>query len=356
MAARRGPPRKGGGGRGRRAYPRRGEEHSRRRDLAQGRERRIDSHGGSGRHPGPRPLRAPPPRLERDRGGRRLSLTGREEAGQAARALRAAGVPEAAVQALLRPPRPARLRRFGDEAVVAIPICDVRRGRLTVRWRMAAAGADHLVTVGSPRAVSGLPGRGALNGVALALHALLEEAVDAVPPLVDRVDARLWRTERRVLDGLRQGGAVAHGQGADGLIRLKRDLVRLRRSLSVVRDAVSLLQRGGFTWMGMDALPAYAELYDHLLVAIETLDTERDLLASALEVHLAAVANRMNGVIKSLTVLATLVTPLTLVTGIYGMNFSIPETQWRYGYFFALGLMALMSAALFAYFRRRGWL
>lgn len=272
------------------------------------------------------------------------------------------GLSDVAVRALGRPGMGGRLRHVGDEAVLQVPQPAWRCGQLHMTWTTLAVALDHVVRATEEQMEAqplsdDLPEDqvGERRTAGAILHAILDQALEQFFPVLDQVDDEVASLER---DLLRPPAKFDFESSptVQAVLSLKRQLLRLRRALSVFRDSVNLLQRGRFRWIDAETGVLYAELYDHVLLAFETLDTQRDLLASALECHLSSVANRMNGVVKSLTVLATLLAPLTFVSGIYGMNFPIPETHWRYGYFFALGLMAVSSAALYLFFKRRRWL
>jgi magnesium transporter len=98
------------------------------------------------------------------------------------------------------------------------------------------------------------------------------------------------------------------------------------------------------------------DAYDHAVQALELVESLRETATSVMEIYLSAQNQRLNEVMKVLTVISTLFIPLTFIASIYGMNFqSMPELHWRYGYAWALGLMALTAAGLVAYFKRRGW-
>jgi magnesium transporter len=105
------------------------------------------------------------------------------------------------------------------------------------------------------------------------------------------------------------------------------------------------------------------DLYDHTIQVIETVETIRDVVAGLLEIYLSSLSNRMNEIIKVLTIYALIFIPLTFIAGVYGMNFApesspwnMPELNWYWGYPFALGLMVVVAAAMLLYFRYRKWL
>ena len=99
------------------------------------------------------------------------------------------------------------------------------------------------------------------------------------------------------------------------------------------------------------------DLYDHTIQVIETVETLRDMLSGMLDIYLSSVSNRMNAVIKVLTIIATIFMPLTFIVGLYGMNFKyMPELEWRWGYPAVLLLMVLVTVGMLIFFRRKKWL
>ena len=144
---------------------------------------------------------------------------------------------------------------------------------------------------------------------------------------------------------------------------IKRDLLILRRAIWPLREAVHTLYR--------DPLPAFAEetrlhlrdTYDHTIQIIDLLETYRETASSLLDVYLSSISNRMNEIMKVLTIISTVFIPLGWVAGVYGMNFhgdksplNMPELEWYAGYPFALGLMLLIVLAEIYFFWRKGWL
>ncbi|UOO82982.1 magnesium/cobalt transporter CorA [Uruburuella testudinis] len=139
--------------------------------------------------------------------------------------------------------------------------------------------------------------------------------------------------------------------------RLKRDAVRLRRTLQPLRDVLAQLVHGEFTAFHGKSHLYLRDAYDHTMQLLESLDASRDMVVSMMDIHLSFQSNRLNQQMRVLTVITILFMPLTVITGIYGMNFdNMPELHWHYGYFMVLGLMALIIISLLAVFHRRKWL
>lgn len=145
--------------------------------------------------------------------------------------------------------------------------------------------------------------------------------------------------------------------------RIRRSLITLRRSVWPLRDVVVALERVERPFVS-DAIDLYLrDVYDHTIRTVELIESAREILASLVEVHLSTISNRMNEVMKVLTIIATFFLPLTFIVGIYGMNFdrstsplNMPELGWYYGYPFAWLLMIGTAGVMYVYFRRKGWL
>ncbi len=139
--------------------------------------------------------------------------------------------------------------------------------------------------------------------------------------------------------------------------RLKREMITLRRAAWPLRDVVNSLERGKTSLLREDTGVYFRDLYDHAVQVIENTETYRDMLSGLLDLYMSAVSNRMNEVMKVLTIIATIFIPLTFIAGIYGMNFEfMPELGRPWGYPAALGAMALVALAMLIYFRRKKWL
>ena len=140
--------------------------------------------------------------------------------------------------------------------------------------------------------------------------------------------------------------------------RLKRDAVRLRRTLLPLRDVFyQLAVRGDFAIFKGESTVYLRDVYDHNMQLIESLDASRDMVLSMMDIYLSFQSNRMNQQMRVLTVITIIFMPLTVITGIYGMNFdNMPELHWHYGYFMVLGVMLCIIIGLLIFFSRRKWL
>ena len=137
---------------------------------------------------------------------------------------------------------------------------------------------------------------------------------------------------------------------------LKKELIYLRKALYPLRDALSKLTRGESDFLREENSRFFADVYDHVIHLIDSLDTYKDLTSGLLDIHINAMNNKLNEVIRVLTVISTIFIPLTFIVGVYGMNFRhMPELEWEYGYYGVWGVMVLVVFAMLGFFRYKKW-
>lgn len=181
------------------------------------------------------------------------------------------------------------------------------------------------------------------------LYKVLDHVVDDYFPALDVIERDISALEEAVFHGDRMKLKSA--------LRVKRRLLELRRHLTPVRDELNMLLRRDSGIIPNKLKPYFQDIYDHTLRLIESVDLERDILATLMDAHLSIVSNRLNEVMRAMTVLATLLMSAGLIAGIYGMNFhTMPELDWKLGYPFAIGLMVIVSLLELRWFRKKGWL
>ncbi|UCF72155.1 MAG: magnesium/cobalt transporter CorA [Deltaproteobacteria bacterium] len=138
---------------------------------------------------------------------------------------------------------------------------------------------------------------------------------------------------------------------------LKRDLIFLRRSIWPLREVVNNMERGELSLIDESTGIYLRDVYDHTIQVVETIETYRDMVSGMLDIYLSSISNKMNEVMKVLTIIATIFIPLTFIAGLYGMNFKyIPELEWHWGYPVILFVMAGIGFLMLVYFRRKRWL
>jgi magnesium transporter len=219
-------------------------------------------------------------------------------------------------------------------------------------------GRNYLVTVRKPPAydLDAVVKRWEYNsdltaeGGGYLLYVLLDEIVDGYFAVLDHFEDRSEEVEDKVF---REGT----GDVQNDLFALKKDLVRYRRLMAPLREALDVMQRRTVDVVSPKLEPYYRDVYDHVLRATDFADSLRDILSSVLDGSLALISNRLNEVMKHLTSWGAIILVPTLIAGIYGMNFRhMPELQWYVGYPLALALMLLAAGALRWWFKKKDWL
>jgi magnesium transporter len=139
--------------------------------------------------------------------------------------------------------------------------------------------------------------------------------------------------------------------------KLKRDMIYLRKSVWPLREVIGSLERGESPLVTKSTGIYLRDVYDHTIQVIDTVETFRDMLSGMLDIYLSSVSNRLNAVMKVLTVIATIFMPLTFIVGLYGMNFKyMPELEWHWGYPAVIGVMVIIAAWMLVMFKRKKWL
>ena len=180
-------------------------------------------------------------------------------------------------------------------------------------------------------------------------YALFDAMVDNYFLVLEKIGAQIEELEEEIL-------TEPSRESLEWLHFLKRELTLLRKSVWPLRDVINSLIRSDSDLILEDTLKYFMDIYDHTMQIIETLEAFRDVTASLFDIYLSGLSNRMNAVMKVLTVIATIFIPLTFIVGIYGMNFSyMPELTWKWGYFVILAIMAILGTGMALYFKRKDW-
>ena len=192
------------------------------------------------------------------------------------------------------------------------------------------------------------------SGADYLAYAIIDTIVDAFFPVVESFSDRLEDLEREILADPRQEAMVR-------LRHIKRELLTLRRAIWPLREALSSLTREESDLVTGATQIFLRDCYDHVVQLNDLIESQREFSTGLMDLYMSSISNRMNEVMKVLTMIATLFIPLSFVAGLYGMNFdtaspwNLPELGWRYGYPFALGLMAGISVLFVIFFKRKGW-
>lgn len=192
------------------------------------------------------------------------------------------------------------------------------------------------------------------KGPAWLAHSILDHAVDRYLPVVDDLDSQL---ESLTNEALVKAGTPKGPPLLKRILKYKRLLQDLRRMSVHQREIFLRLSRGEFEEIPRETMPFYRDVYDHFLRINDLIESYRDLVTSALEAYLTVQSNRMNEIMKTLTMISTVMLPLTFIAGVYGMNFKhMPELEWVMGYPLALAVMAATVIVILLWFRAKHWI
>lgn len=187
-------------------------------------------------------------------------------------------------------------------------------------------------------------------------YALIDAILDGYFPVLEGYGNRLDEIEGQVV-------AEAGNEAIAAIHRIRGDLLVLRKTIWPHREAVNTLLRDVHPLIHADTLLYLRDCYDHTVQIIDVTETYREVCSDLRDFHFSQVSQRTNDVMRVLTIIATIFIPLSFVAGLYGMNFdpeaspwNMPELKWRYGYPFALTVMASMTVGLLVFFWKRGWI
>lgn len=187
------------------------------------------------------------------------------------------------------------------------------------------------------------------HGADYLVYALCDAVVDHYLSTLEEIENTIDRLEGELMDNY---NSAVFGS----IYTLKRELIILRKSVWPLREAIGRITRDDFAVIGDEAELYFRDVYDHVIMVIDTIEVFRDIVTGMHETWLASVNNRMNEVMKFLTMIATIFMPLSFIAGVYGMNFRyMPELEWRWGYFAVLGVMAITFTGIIWFYRSRKW-
>ncbi|MFO8007971.1 MAG: magnesium/cobalt transporter CorA [Candidatus Brocadiia bacterium] len=195
-------------------------------------------------------------------------------------------------------------------------------------------------------------GKGRIRGMGAdyLVYSLFDAVVDSYFAICEGFSDRLEDLEERTIE-------EPEPETSRRIHSAKRELILLRKSLWPLREVIGALQRTESPLIGETTALYLRDVYDHTIQVIDTVESFRDMAAGLLDIYLSSLSNRMNEVMKVLTIIATLFIPLTFIAGIYGMNFRyMPELDWRWGYPAVLAVMLGIAILMLFFFRRRKWL
>jgi magnesium transporter len=181
-------------------------------------------------------------------------------------------------------------------------------------------------------------------------YSLIDAIVDGYFTILEKLGEKIELLEEQLV-------AEPTEQTLHQIHRLKREMIVLRKSVWPLREVISSLQRTESKLISKVTSIYFRDVYDHTIQVIDTIESFRDMATGMVDIYLSSISNRMNAVMKVLTIIATIFIPLTFIAGVYGMNFKyMPELQWHWGYGAVLIIMAVVAVSMLIYFRRKKWL
>jgi magnesium transporter len=188
------------------------------------------------------------------------------------------------------------------------------------------------------------------RGVAFLLHQILDQMFEHYFPSLDAIEDKIQLVQVEVFENPTR-------ETLDRIFVLKRDVAQLRRICTPQREIIHRLARGEFPVVGPKAGIYFRDIYDNLYRIVDASYAYQDMMQGTLDAYLNAINNRLNETMKRMTVVTAVLACLTVITGVYGMNFEhMPELKWRFGYYWALCLMLAVPGSLIYWFRRKGWI
>ncbi len=189
------------------------------------------------------------------------------------------------------------------------------------------------------------------RGADYLLHQILDQLVDFYMPIVDDFDVAINELEDRVFMMKKGSNAVL-----EEIMDLRRSVARLKRISSRQLDVLYRLSHGEFPQINEHILPFYRDVHDHLLRISDLSENYRDLVSSLFDIHFAVTANKTNDVMKVLAVFSSIMLPLSVIAGIYGMNTRLPDSEDPNSFWHIIGVMVIFTLVLLVYFWRKGWI
>jgi magnesium transporter len=193
-------------------------------------------------------------------------------------------------------------------------------------------------------------GRICSEGIDYLAYALVDAVIDSYFSVLEDFSTVIESLEPRLLE-------KPHPELLQLLYTYKKLLISMRKTFWPLREVISILSRSETVFITKNTQLYMRDIYDHTIHILDTVETLRDVVSGLFDLYLSSVSNRMNEVMKVLTIIATIFIPITFIAGIYGMNFKfMPELDWPYGYFCVLGVMFSIIIFMLLWFKRKGWL
>ncbi|WP_066225485.1 magnesium/cobalt transporter CorA [Formosa haliotis] len=183
------------------------------------------------------------------------------------------------------------------------------------------------------------------------LYALIDNVVDHYYVVIEAIGEKIEDLEDDLFNGLAKDHVTTQIQD------LKREILRIRRAIFPLRDIINRIEKSEHSLINEKTLPFFQDVYDHTVQINENTEIYREMVWGLMDMYMTSISNKMNEVMKVLTIISTIFIPLTFIAGIYGMNFDkMPELHYKHSYPILLGVMAVMFIIMIIYFKRKKWL
>jgi len=183
------------------------------------------------------------------------------------------------------------------------------------------------------------------------MYALIDAVVDNYFSIIETLGNKIEDLETELFAGNARDHISIEVQ------QLKREILKVRRAIFPLREIINRIEKGEHPLIYKRTITYYRDVYDHLIQVSENIEIYREMIWSLMDMYMTTISNRMNEVMKVLTIMSSIFIPLTFLAGLYGMNFeNIPELKYHNGYFILLGVMFALFIGLLFYFKRKKWL
>jgi len=183
------------------------------------------------------------------------------------------------------------------------------------------------------------------------LYALIDAIVDHYYIVTETMSNKIEDLEDALFDGNIKED-LSHQ-----VLNLKKEVLKIRRSIFPIREIISRIEKNEHSLIHVNTLKFYGDIYDHVIQLSDSIDIYREMIWSLMDMYMTTISNKMNEVMKVLTIMASIFIPLTFIAGIYGMNFdNIPELHYEYSYFILWGVMVIIFVGMVYYFKKKKWL
>jgi len=188
------------------------------------------------------------------------------------------------------------------------------------------------------------------RGMDFVLHQIVDRVIDSYFPKLEIIESKIDELETLLIEDVRP-------ELLTRIFELRRTVAHLKRVATQEREVLVQISRGDFPFISERLQIYFKDIYDHLFRIVEGADNHRETLNALVQVYVSMVSNQLNHTMRFLTLIATIMLPLTVITGIYGMNFDfMPELHWKIGYPLVIVAMLVVSVSMIVFFKRRNWL